>query len=95
MAQLPGFPPLVSRADAIQPVPASVGRLVQRNVLEIEPLRTPPPPIARLPDGQSCCWLFGLLLLGRLGLTPYGVAVVGEYWRLLSAACLLIGRRLA
>ena len=24
---------------------------------------TPPPPRARLPDGQSCCWLFGLLLL--------------------------------
>jgi catechol 2,3-dioxygenase-like lactoylglutathione lyase family enzyme len=61
-AQLPAFPALDSRPDAIQPVPASVGRLVQRNVLEIEPTRTPPPPTARFPDGQSCCWLFGLLL---------------------------------
>src|SRR5205085_10601508 len=49
--------------DAIQPVPASVGRLVQRKVLLIEPVRTPPPPTARLPAGQSCCWLFGLVLL--------------------------------
>ena len=28
-----------------------------------EPVITPPPPTARLPAGQSCCWLFGLLLL--------------------------------
>src|SRR5436190_2297687 len=62
-AQLPAFPPLDSRPVAIQPVPASVGRLVERNVLVAEPVITPPPPIARLPAGQSCCWLFGLLLL--------------------------------
>jgi hypothetical protein len=61
-AQLPAFPPLDSRPPAIQPVPASVGRLVQRNVLAVEPVSTPPPPIAFFPDGQSCCWLLGLLL---------------------------------
>jgi hypothetical protein len=62
-AQLPAFPPLDSRPVAIHPVPASVGRLVERNVLATEPVKTPPPPTARLPAGQSCCWLFGLLLL--------------------------------
>lgn len=62
-AQLPAFPPVDSRPDAIQPVPASVGRLVQRKVFVVEPVRTAPPPTARLPAGHSCCWLFGLLLL--------------------------------
>ncbi|OLE00675.1 MAG: hypothetical protein AUG91_03605 [Actinobacteria bacterium 13_1_20CM_4_69_9] len=28
-----------------------------------EPVMTPPPPTALFPAGQSCCWLFGLLLL--------------------------------
>jgi hypothetical protein len=32
-------------------------------VLVAEPVMTPPPPTARFPAGQSCCWLFGLLLL--------------------------------
>jgi hypothetical protein len=61
--QLPAFPALDSRPDAIQPVPASVGRLVVRNVLVVDPVRTPPPPTARLPAGQFCCSLFGLVLL--------------------------------
>jgi hypothetical protein len=26
------------------------------------PVMTAPPPTALLPDGQSCCWVFGLLL---------------------------------
>ena len=62
-AQLPAFPALDSRPAAIQPVPGSVGRLIVRNVLVVVPVRTPPPPIARLPAGQFCCSLFGLVLL--------------------------------
>jgi hypothetical protein len=33
------------------------------NVFVAEPVMTPPPPTARLPEGQSCCWVFGLVLL--------------------------------
>src|SRR5262249_21928158 len=40
-------------------------RLVQRKVFAVEPVRTPPPPTAFLPAGQSCCWVFGLLLFDR------------------------------
>src|SRR5690348_5186567 len=61
-AQLPAFPPVDSRPAAIQPVPASVGRLVHRKVLVVTPVRTAPPPIAFFPEGQSCCCVFGLLL---------------------------------
>ena len=62
-AQLPAFPPLASRPVAVQPVPGSVGRLAERNVFVAEPVMTAPPPTARFPEGQSCCWLFGLVLL--------------------------------
>jgi hypothetical protein len=34
--------------------------------LAVEPVMTPPPPTARLPAGQSCCWLLGLLLFDTL-----------------------------
>jgi len=62
-AQLPAFPPVDSRPVAVQPVPGSVGRLVEMKVLVPVPVMTAPPPTAFLPAGQSCCWVFGLLLL--------------------------------
>ena len=62
-AQLPAFPPVDSRPVAIQPVPASDGRLVDRKVFVVVPSSVPPPPIARLPDGQSTWKLFGPVLL--------------------------------
>src|SRR6476661_8388621 len=61
-AQLPAFPPLASRPVAIQPVPASDGRLVWRNVFVVVPSSVPPPPIAFLPDGQSTWKVFGDVL---------------------------------
>lgn len=62
-AQLPAFPPLDSRPAATQPVPASDGRLVDRKVFVVVPVSVPPPPTARLPDGQSTWKLFGPVLL--------------------------------
>ena len=62
-ARLPAFPPVDSRAVAVQPVPGSVGRLVEMKVLVPVPVMTAPPPTAFLPAGQSCCCVFGLLLL--------------------------------
>lgn len=61
-AQLPAFPPVDSRPVAVQPLPGSVGRLVEMNVFVPTPVMTAPPPTAFLPAGQSCCWVFGLLL---------------------------------
>lgn len=40
-AQLPAFPPVDSRPAAIHPVPASVGRLVERKVFVIAPVSVP------------------------------------------------------